>query len=106
MRQSVFLTLPDSRHGFNLAGFSQLLLDPSQLEATVLKNMENQAVGMIVIDERLLEGMDEDRLRALEKRWEGIVVILPQPATTAEGGVDFAVRLIRRAVGYQVRLQP
>lgn len=106
MRQCIFLTLTDSQHGFNLAGFSQLIVDPSQLEATVLNNMENQAVGMIVIDERLLEGMEEDRLRAMEKRWNGIVVVLPRPARLTEDGEDFAMRLIRRAVGYQVRLQP
>lgn len=106
MRQCLFITMPDGRHGFSLAGFSQLVINQEQIETSVQQCMENQAVGMIVIDERLLAGMDEDRLLAMEKRWDGIVVVLPRPETTAAGKEDFAMRLIRRAVGYQVRLTP
>ncbi len=106
MKQCLFITSQDSRDGFSLAGFSQAIIEPGQLEASVLHSMANQAVGMIAIDERLLAGIDEDRLQAMEKRWDGIVVILPRPASPTEKGEDFALRLIRQAVGYQVRLSP
>lgn len=106
MRQCLFITLPDGQYGFNLAGFSQQVIGPAQLEASLQQAMESQAVGMIVIDERLLAGIDGDRLQVIEKRWEGIVVVLPQPASPTEKEEDFAKRLIRRAVGYQVRLMP
>jgi vacuolar-type H+-ATPase subunit F/Vma7 len=106
MRQCLFITLPDGRNGFGLAGFSQMVIEQGQLEASIQQGMENKAVGMIVIDERLLGGIDEDRLQAIEKRWDGIIVILPRPASAADRGEDFALRLIRRAVGYQVRLTP
>ena len=106
MKQCLFLTMYDGRHGFNLAGFSQLTIEPGRLETTVQSSMANKAVGMIVIDERLLAGIDEERLQSMEKRWDGVIVILPRPATSADQGEDFAIRLIRKAVGYQVRLKP
>lgn len=106
MRQCFFITPMDCRQGFNLAGFSHLPIEPAQLEATVQQSMGSQNIGMIVIDERLLAGIDEDRLQALERRWDGIVVILPRPAALVGEEEDFAMRLIRRAVGYQLRLSP
>jgi vacuolar-type H+-ATPase subunit F/Vma7 len=104
MKQCIFITPQDCRHGFNLAGFSQLVIAADQLEATLLKSMADEAVAMIVIDERLLEGIEQERLEAMEKRWNGIVITLPQPTALKGEEEDYAMRLIRRAVGYHVRL--
>lgn len=106
MKQCLFITSHDSRYGFNLAGFQQLVIDHEQLESSLQRSMADQVVGIIAIDERLLAGIEEERLQAMEKRWHGIVVVLPPPEMQVEKGEDFALRLIRRAVGYQVRLTP
>jgi hypothetical protein len=46
------------------------------------------------------------RLRDIERHFSGAVVVLPAPGTVARPEDDYALRLIRRAIGYQIRLQP
>ena len=59
---------------------------------------------MVVLDERLTRGMTQERLWAIERRWPGVIIVLPAPAKVALAEEDYAMRLIRRAIGYQVRL--
>jgi V/A-type H+-transporting ATPase subunit F len=40
----------------------------------------------------------------MERRWPGLVVMLPAPREGARVEEDYVLRLIRRALGYQVRL--
>jgi vacuolar-type H+-ATPase subunit F/Vma7 len=40
----------------------------------------------------------------LEGRWPGLVVVLPAPLRTQVAEEDYVLQLIRRAIGYQVRL--
>ena len=62
--------------------------------------------GVVVIDERLLTGIGEERFREMERRWYGMLIVLPSPEKVgAEGVEDYAQRLIKRAIGYHVRLQ-
>jgi V/A-type H+-transporting ATPase subunit F len=67
--------------------------------------MNEPDYGLVVIDERLIAGMTEDRLRELEQAWNGILLVLPSPVKPPAEVEDYAARLIRRAVGYHVRLK-
>ena len=58
---------------------------------------------MIIIDERLTRGINTEKLREMEERWYGVLLILPAPERVGEEE-DYAVRLIRKAIGYHVRL--
>lgn len=40
-----------------------------------------------------------------EKRWAGILLILPAPQETAAVSEDYLQRMIRRALGYHVRIR-
>jgi hypothetical protein len=53
----------------------------------------------------LTAGIDEERLREIEKGWHGVVVVLPSPVSTPAEVEDYASRLIRRAIGYHVRIR-
>lgn len=106
MKKIIFITPPDARYGFSLTGVSQLIAEPGEAEGAVDRTLGDPDCGVLVLDERLLAGLDEERLQQREKRWPGVVVILPAPETGGRVAEDYAERLIRRVIGYQVRLTP
>ena len=106
MKKIVTVTPPDAAHGFALAGVIQLVRTPQELEATLLELMGDPATGVIIIDERLVAGPAQRRIEDIERRWPGLLVVLPAPGKPQRPEEDYALRLIRRAIGYQVRLTP
>ena len=46
-----------------------------------------------------------ERLREIEHAWQGILLVLPSPERPEVEIEDYAVSLIRRAIGYHVRLR-
>lgn len=106
MKKIVFITPGDARPGFALAGVTQHTAEPEEAEALLRKLLADSDTGVAVIDERLSSAIDEERFREMEKRWFGILLVLPSPAGTGgEAMEDYAARLIRGAIGYHVRLQ-
>ena len=103
MSEVVFITPEDARYGFSLAGSQQLTIPPVQAESLLRETMADLDVGVVVIDERLVKMIDEKRFAELEAGWWGLLVTLPAPS--AGGEEDALQRLIRRALGYHVRLQ-
>lgn len=107
MKNLIFITPDDARHGFILAGARQLVVTAADAETTLHQILADPDTRVAVIDERLLAGIPEERFREMEKRWFGILIVLPAPEKRgAAPGEDYALRLIRRAIGYHVRLQP
>ena len=43
-------------------------------------------------------------LRELEQAWNGVLLVLPSPEKPPAEVEDYAARLIRKAIGYHVRL--
>jgi vacuolar-type H+-ATPase subunit F/Vma7 len=106
VKKIVFITPAEAGLGFTLAGVTHHTASPDGAEAMLKKIMAEPDTGVAVIDERLVAAIDEERFREMERRWFGILLVLPAP----EGGVeepeeDYALRLIRQAIGYHVRLQ-
>ncbi len=104
MKRIVFLTPPDARHGFRLAGVHQRVVEARRLEQVLDELMRDPRIGVIVVDERVIDPSADARIASLERRWSGLLVVLPAPEPRAEAAEDYAMRLIRRAIGYQVRL--
>ena len=105
MKRIVFLTPQDARHGFSLTGVRQVVTRPERLQETLTELVEDHEIGVLVIDERLTGETTAERLQQFERRWPGLIVVLPGPEEAAVTGEDYAMRLIRRAIGYQVRLR-
>jgi V/A-type H+-transporting ATPase subunit F len=111
MRRIAFITPPDVECGFSLAGISQIVAGRDDMEETLKKIMDDIENGLVIVDERLLgnghdgKGLTEERLRELEHRWQGILLVLPSPEKPPPEVEDYAARLIRRAIGYHVRLK-
>ncbi len=104
MKKIVFLTTCDARFGFSLAGIAHHVVDPSEAEAELDSLMAEPDNGLVIIDERLLRGGVEEQIRENEPDWQGILLVLPSPEKLAPEAEDYAARLIRRAIGYHVRL--
>jgi len=105
MKKIAFITPPDASYGFSLGGVAQHAVQVSDAEETLKEVMTEPDAGLVIIDERLLQGMPEERMRELEHGWAGILLVLPSPEKPPAEVEDYAARLIRRAVGYHVRLK-
>jgi V/A-type H+/Na+-transporting ATPase subunit F len=105
MKKITFITPPDVKYGFSLSGVSQHAVEANEAEETLQKMMSDSEIGLIIIEERLIAGMTEERLRELEQAWRGILLVLPSPEKPPAEIEDYAAHLIRRAIGYHVRLK-
>ena len=104
MKNIIFITPIDAQYGFSISGAIQYAVAPDEAEAALKRVMADPDSGVVAIDERLIAGIGEERFREMEKRWYGILILLPAPEKGAEAE-DYVLRLIRRAIGYHVRLQ-
>ncbi len=105
MKKIAVITPPQSRYGFSLSGITQSVIEPHDLEETLKKIMADPDSGLVIIDERMINGMPQERLHELEQGWHGILLVLPSPVKPPAEVEDYAARLIRRAIGYHVRLK-
>ena len=105
MKKIIFITPEDARFGFTLSGFRQLVADPTGVAEVVAGAVAEAAIGLVLVDERLYHHLDEEWLDGVEKHWPGLIIVLPAPEKMAERPEDYAVQLIAKAIGYQVRLQ-
>ena len=106
MKKIVVVTPPDARHGFALGGVTQLTAAPAELPAKLRELAGEPDTGVVIVDERLLTEGARAEIAALERHWPGLVVVLPSPGEAAAAEEDYVLQLIRRAIGYQVRLNP
>lgn len=105
MKKIAFITPHDAAYGFALTGITQHAVDAGGMEEKLRDVMADPDAGLVVIDERLMHEVAEDRLREMEHGWNGIFLVLPSPERAAPEAEDYAARLIRRAIGYHVRLK-
>ena len=104
MKKIVTITPADAAPGFALAGVQQLVRRREELDATLRDLIADPATGTVIVDERLVG--PTRRIEDIERRWPGLVVVLPTPGKPQRPEEDYVLRLIRRAIGYQVRLTP
>jgi V/A-type H+-transporting ATPase subunit F len=105
MKEILLLTPEDARDGFSLTGVHHQVTTPEEAWATLQESCHDPALGVIAIDARLLEQIEPDRLRQLTEQWPGVLVTLPAPADEEKPPLDELQQLVRRALGYHVRLE-
>lgn len=105
MKEILFLTAGDAVPGFALTGVRQQAPGSAEVWEALVAACDDPQVGVIAIDARLLEGLDEQRLADLGEAWPGVIVTLPAPAGSPGPAEDDLQRLVRRALGYHVRLE-
>jgi len=105
MKKIVFITPREGEYGFSLSGVKHHIARVENLEAVLSKIVEDQDNGLAIIDERLLEGIPLERLREIERKWQGIILSLPSPERPGMEIEDYGAKLIRRAIGYHVKVR-
>lgn len=105
MKKIVFLTPEDAEYGFRLTGVEQFVIKKGDLEETLKTVMANGESRIVIVDDRLVGGMSEAKLREMENRWYGMLLVLPAPEKPGVEVEDYAMRLIRRAIGYHVKVK-
>jgi vacuolar-type H+-ATPase subunit F/Vma7 len=105
LKKVAFITPEDAQFGFGLAGMPQYIAGQEEAGERLREIMAESDTGLIIVDERIIKGIDAEEMREMEKHWHGILLVLPSPVKPAADVEDYAVRLVRRAIGYHVRLQ-
>ena len=103
-RQIVFITEKDAKYGFGLAGFRQYECEDTELQKLLDKIAEKNEFGLYVIDERLINENNENKIREMETTRGLVFVIMPPPAKMIARREDYAARLLRKTIGYHVKL--
>ncbi|MBW2467601.1 MAG: V-type ATP synthase subunit F [Deltaproteobacteria bacterium] len=103
-KRIVFFTENDARHGFGLAGFEHHVCTSEELPALLEQFIQKSEYGLFIIDERLVTENIENWLREMEKNLDLVFVILPPPLNVEAKREDYAVRLLKKAIGYHVQL--
>ncbi len=105
MRGLVLITPPDSEYGFRLAGMTHYAVERSEAREVLKKAFSVAATGLVIVDERIMNALEEDEIRSVQQGWSGILLVLPSPEKPPAPDEDYALRLIRRAIGYHVRVR-
>lgn len=103
-KRIIFFTENDARFGFGLAGFEQHVCDSEELMSLLQQYIQKPEYGLFIIDERLVTETIDNRLREMERELELVFVIMPPPIKVETKREDYAVKLLRKAIGYHIRL--
>jgi len=103
-KRIIFFTAKDAMYGFRLAGFEQHVCTSEELEPLLEQFIPKTEYGLFVIDERLVTESIDNRLRELERGLDLVFVIMPPPLKAEAKREDYAVRLLRKAIGYHIQL--
>ncbi len=102
------VTTPALAQGFRLAGVEVLPANDAAEAASLLAaSVEQPSLGVLVVEQRLLDAIPDATRRDLERRPVPILVPVPD-AAWGEHPADaesLILQLLRRAIGYQVKLR-
>jgi len=103
-KRIIFFTTQDALYGFSLAGFEQHICTSEELETLLDQFVQKSEYGLFVIDERLVTESIDNRIRETERRLNLVFVIMPPPLKMEVKREDYALKLLRKAIGYHIQL--
>ena len=108
MRSFLVITETGASAGFKCAGFDCMEAEADGDIGALLTELQGGGrYGLIAVEERLLSRVPENVMRRLRKRGLPIIIHINMPLKWAEMefGESPVVRLIRRAIGYQIKIK-
>jgi vacuolar-type H+-ATPase subunit F/Vma7 len=93
--------------GFALAGVRVVEAANSDEAAREIGRLADKGqTGVVIIEEPLYEGIPDEVRRGFARSALPVVIPVPGPDWTAESSAhEYIVEILRRAIGYRVRLQ-
>ncbi|HEY4706504.1 MAG TPA: V-type ATP synthase subunit F [Thermodesulfobacteriota bacterium] len=108
MAEFLVITGPGASLGFRCAGVETLEVEESSDISGLLLGIQSDGkYGLVAMEENLLEKVSELTMKRLRKKGLPIIIPinLPKKWGEAEAGESPIVRLIRRAIGYQIKIK-
>lgn len=108
MAEFLIITGPGASLGFRCAGVECFEAGGDvDLPSFLLKLQAEGRYGLVAVEEKMLKKVSEHEMRRINKR--GLPIIIPINIPEKWGEVEFGespvVRLIRRAIGYQIKIK-
>lgn len=94
--------------GFRLAGIAAHAVDtPEALAGRAASLLDDPEARIVLVDEALFRQLPETLLRRLESHEAPVFVPVPvfRGRRGAAASEDYIARLMRRAIGYQIRIR-
>ncbi len=108
MHRVVVLTDAETATGYRLAGVDVRVAEPSDAEKTLVSMVEEDAYGLVIVD----EGLVPDPVAATERAMRGrdLPVLLPVPSLGAAFGdegdaTEYMKDLVRSAIGFDIKME-
>ena len=92
---------------FALAGLRPMVVaDAQDAAGRIAALLADERVGLVLVEGPLYDGLDPELQRRLSARPVPLIVPVPAPSWVERTAADTViVELLRRAIGYQVRLR-
>jgi vacuolar-type H+-ATPase subunit F/Vma7 len=106
-KRLVVIASSDLSAGFALTGAPVFeAIDGQDAARRLEQSVDEMNAGVVIIDESLYRDLPEELQRSLRRSTVPVVIPVPGPDWTAESTAhDYIVDILRRAIGYRVRLQ-
>lgn len=103
-KKVIAITTDKLKNIFSLAGIEHYIVEnASSAENKIKEEIEKETIGLIIIEETIFNQIDLRLQYFLERRWNGVICKLPS-TTPVSAEESYIIRLINRAVGYQIRI--
>jgi vacuolar-type H+-ATPase subunit F/Vma7 len=101
------LCRPATAAGFALAGLvAETAEEEGMVDATLRSLLQRRELGVVLLEEPLYTALAPDVRAQVDKVAQPVVVPFPGPAwRAAPSAEEQVVELLRRAIGYRVRLR-
>ena len=93
--------------GFSLAGLTTHdVASPREATLVLDELVRRDDIGVLLVEEAVLSGLDAEATRELTRRAAPIIVPFPGPKWSDDGNPpeSLVLELLQRAIGYRVRL--
>lgn len=107
MSRLVVVTHPESANGFLLAGVEVFEAEnDEQAKKYLVDFINDDSVGIVAIDEDLMEEVDERLKDKIDKLYKPVVIPIPPKKTVelSDNRTAYVQSIIKRAVGFDIKL--
>jgi V/A-type H+-transporting ATPase subunit F len=108
MARLLVLTDPETALGFRLAGIETFSArEAKEAHGLILELLEKREEGVVIINEDFLPSFPEKVQKRIEESLQPVFVPVPHVESWREGEKkeEYLVRLLRRVMGYQIKIK-
>lgn len=108
MRSVRLLCRPALEAGLALTGLPTLVAPDAASAGRALNDLvHDPRVGVVLVESRLHDALPDETVRLLRRTPVPVVLPFPSPARAARPGAaeEYIVEMLRRAIGYRIRLR-